>query len=66
MHRKLQNVVYMKKKIMKKKKKASYRVLSTSTCAQLVVSLDKHNSYEAISCADNNHKMQEIVRSKNK
>ena len=33
---------------------------------QLVVSLDKNNSYEAISCVDNNHKMQEIVRSKNK
>jgi hypothetical protein len=45
---------------------ASYRVLSTSTCDQLVVSLDKHNSYEAISCVDNNHKMQEIVKSKNR
>ena len=28
---------------------------------QLVVSLGKNNSYEAISCVDNNHKMQEIV-----
>ena len=46
----------------------AYKIFSNNkkSLHQLVVSLDKNNWYEAISCVDNTHKMQEIVRSKNK